>query len=464
MANTDKVFDDVEMLEGGSPADVGLDATRSDDELTLSEREELEALRAFKSYFDDCMVGQGYEIANFHMNGELEPFDNFYASAMEEHDKAIDRIAKTQPDIDFHNTVDSTAEIMTDDGKVNAMLYLTDAQYEAIVGRTDCESDLGASFAEMLHDDNTTMNVYVDIHLNMKVTMTLAVQSDTYGWKDYNVPLTADEKRILTDDVERAAGERYGLTLDEMIEEATASYLLREHPTPKIENVVTEPVSQSRVVAEFITSEDEECAILQNADGTFQNHYENGILHEVGFQTYAGAYDMLRCRKDEDVMMVSEQPEITQYSEHIIDIKPAESLKIDYDLGMIVSAETKEPLPPYTTTLVAGVDNGALLIREDEIPAATSYLKEIGIAVPTTNTVEVNGREETVWAFNPEKLAEINPSGTREYEKAAGITPEMRQQAVQSYKYWAGGEREEKQKERLLEPKKTKSSDERDDR
>lgn len=36
----------------------------------------------FKEYFDE-MYGKGLEIANWHLNGELEPFDNFYESACE---------------------------------------------------------------------------------------------------------------------------------------------------------------------------------------------------------------------------------------------------------------------------------------------------------------------------------------------------------------------------------------------
>lgn len=41
----------------------------------------IEALR-FKEYFDS-LYGQGLKIANWHMNGDLEPFDNFYDSALE---------------------------------------------------------------------------------------------------------------------------------------------------------------------------------------------------------------------------------------------------------------------------------------------------------------------------------------------------------------------------------------------
>ena len=39
-------------------------------------------LLRFKQYLDD-LYGQGLEIANWHQNGELEPFDNFYESAIE---------------------------------------------------------------------------------------------------------------------------------------------------------------------------------------------------------------------------------------------------------------------------------------------------------------------------------------------------------------------------------------------
>ncbi len=47
----------------------------------IAPRDEVELLRAFKAYFDD-LYGEGLEVANFHENGALEPFDNFYMSAL----------------------------------------------------------------------------------------------------------------------------------------------------------------------------------------------------------------------------------------------------------------------------------------------------------------------------------------------------------------------------------------------
>lgn len=44
---------------------------------------EIERLTAFKSYFDE-LYGKGFDIANWHENGDLEPFDNFYDDAVKE--------------------------------------------------------------------------------------------------------------------------------------------------------------------------------------------------------------------------------------------------------------------------------------------------------------------------------------------------------------------------------------------
>lgn len=43
--------------------------------------DELEKLRKFKEYFDE-LYGTGLEVKNWHLNGDTEPFDNFYESAI----------------------------------------------------------------------------------------------------------------------------------------------------------------------------------------------------------------------------------------------------------------------------------------------------------------------------------------------------------------------------------------------
>lgn len=43
---------------------------------------EIERLQKFKDYFLG-LYGEGLEVANWHLNGELEAFDNFYESAVD---------------------------------------------------------------------------------------------------------------------------------------------------------------------------------------------------------------------------------------------------------------------------------------------------------------------------------------------------------------------------------------------
>lgn len=52
-------------------------------DLINRQKAEIEKLQAFKSYFDE-LFGKGLEVANWHLNGNTEPFDNFYESALEE--------------------------------------------------------------------------------------------------------------------------------------------------------------------------------------------------------------------------------------------------------------------------------------------------------------------------------------------------------------------------------------------
>ena len=49
---------------------------------SLGTVEELKEAREFKKYFDE-LYGEGLEVTNWHKNGDLEPFDSFYESALE---------------------------------------------------------------------------------------------------------------------------------------------------------------------------------------------------------------------------------------------------------------------------------------------------------------------------------------------------------------------------------------------
>lgn len=229
--NIDKYFDDLEMLEGGSPADVGLDATRTETELTPNEREELEALRAFKSYFDDCMVGQGYEIANFHMNGELEPFDNFFASAMEEYSKAIEKSGNEQSTIDFSNCADLTADIYFNEAKEDVpakadviIIPSSMEMEENLIERTDiCEriglSAFGIHDAQMSGED-IRVNFYGIYDENQNVSLELVVDAGDSFYESAIVPLRDSEKESLKNAMETACQSLTKQSLEEFIAES----------------------------------------------------------------------------------------------------------------------------------------------------------------------------------------------------------------------------------------------------
>lgn len=73
---------DCPLLDVGKPDCHFLNAKKALD-LVNRQKAEIERLQAFKSYFDE-LYGKGLEVANWYLNGNTEPFDNFYESALEE--------------------------------------------------------------------------------------------------------------------------------------------------------------------------------------------------------------------------------------------------------------------------------------------------------------------------------------------------------------------------------------------
>lgn len=85
------------LIGGVKVVDVGvvikaIDMQPTEDVVPRAELEralrENRALSAFKDYFDD-LYGQGLEIAKWHQNGDTEPFDSFYDSALDEYEAAF---------------------------------------------------------------------------------------------------------------------------------------------------------------------------------------------------------------------------------------------------------------------------------------------------------------------------------------------------------------------------------------
>ena len=77
------------VLTGESANSFALAAELSETKAKLEElSKENAALKAYKDYFSDC-YGQGYEVANYHLNGDLEPLDSFIDGAQQEYDSIL---------------------------------------------------------------------------------------------------------------------------------------------------------------------------------------------------------------------------------------------------------------------------------------------------------------------------------------------------------------------------------------
>ena len=79
------------VLTGESANSFALAAELSETKAKLEKlNKENTALKAYKDYFTDC-YGQGYEVANYHLNGDLEPLDSFIDGAQEAHDSVFNK-------------------------------------------------------------------------------------------------------------------------------------------------------------------------------------------------------------------------------------------------------------------------------------------------------------------------------------------------------------------------------------
>ena len=77
------------VLTGESANSFALAAELSETKAKLEElNKENTALKAYKDYFTDC-YGQGYEVANYHLNGDLEPLYTFLDSAEAEYESVL---------------------------------------------------------------------------------------------------------------------------------------------------------------------------------------------------------------------------------------------------------------------------------------------------------------------------------------------------------------------------------------
>ena len=72
-----------EYIDGSYCDCIDLTLIKNTLDLINRQQAEIEKLQVFKSYFDE-LYGKGLDVENWHLNRELEPFDNFYDAALDE--------------------------------------------------------------------------------------------------------------------------------------------------------------------------------------------------------------------------------------------------------------------------------------------------------------------------------------------------------------------------------------------
>lgn len=75
---------EVKTLKKAREIITNLDQADADNQATIQAMEsEINKLKRFRNYFSD-LYGHGYEVANWHQNGDLEALDSFIDSANDE--------------------------------------------------------------------------------------------------------------------------------------------------------------------------------------------------------------------------------------------------------------------------------------------------------------------------------------------------------------------------------------------
>lgn len=241
--------------------------------------------------------------------------------------------------------LDENAGIMIDDGKVNAVAFLFDAQYKEFAERTNLLKDAEATFEELLEDGDTFLDMSVNFSPNGEVNATLNMQSDTYGYESYAVPLEDSEKQELREDLDRIA--RYNeMTIDELMEEAMATVQVRNMLVNEDGNLfATMEVNRSRM---------EE--MLNDANSPL---LEGKNIHElVYFNDAASPILAAEINRDESVQVSAimrdgyEEIEVPLSLDDntIAEIKDAvkENVEQSYDVSVQHFFETAEPNHNYS--------------------------------------------------------------------------------------------------------------------
>ena len=125
-------------------------------------------------------------------------------------------IRKTEPseNIDFKGAIEKRDEILVEEDNVNMQLFLYGDQYKALADRTILLEESGLSFDELIYESDATLNAYVDFPAHGSPTLTLSIESEELGYKDYEIELTKSERKTLRLEAEELLEKEYGTTFE----------------------------------------------------------------------------------------------------------------------------------------------------------------------------------------------------------------------------------------------------------
>lgn len=120
-------------------------------------------------------------------------------------------------ELDFSEAFDKREEVMLSEYGIDMQMTLFDDQYRELSDRAGVEDDYGRSFDDLLHNTDATFSAYVIFHEDDTPELSLTVQSEELGYRDYDIIISPAEAESLTQAAEKALTERgRGETFDQL--------------------------------------------------------------------------------------------------------------------------------------------------------------------------------------------------------------------------------------------------------
>lgn len=185
-----------------------------------------EAPQTAKDWLDFANIEGNYaDITNINIINEIKRFKEEYASDLAVLDMIVNHLDEVNLDeamigkeVDLSNAIDMRNEIIAYDEKINVLLFLTDDEYETLTYRTNLLNDVEMTFEELINNTDITLNAYIDVSKDGSISATIVRESDEMEYKDYALPLSENEKKVLVTSLEKELAKE-GKTIVSLIQD-----------------------------------------------------------------------------------------------------------------------------------------------------------------------------------------------------------------------------------------------------